>query len=685
MNKIILLLISILLVSTPCMAQTTKRAQKKMNQFNYFRATIILNKAVLKPKQHDEAVPMLAECYRLQHDPENSKVWYGQAIGLPSAKPVWVYYYAQALRTTGNYAQAREMFAKYNQLEPGDHRGAAYAACCDSVMDPWKNHLPGFEVKNVSAINSPQSDFGPAFYKGSLVFASDRTSVLDENLYGWTERGYLDLLSADPVSQGEFWGNMKSPSSFKGVLNQAFHDGPATFSGDTLVYFTRTYHDKAKRKNNFRTNLLKIFYSTCKNGKWGTPAPFYLNSPDYSVGHPALSVDGKTLYFASDMPGGHGGTDLWMCKRNGNSWGKPENLDASVNTPGDEMFPSIQLDGSLLFASDGLPGYGSLDIFYTKLVNSIWSSPVNLGPPINSSYDDFAMNYAPGTKNGFFSSSRPGGIGNDDIYAFRQIDIPASVNAPETVKTGIPEPAYISGIVKDKNSMQAIPGATIFLFDPNTGKVRILKTDKDGRYRARVSRPSEMTAKAMMPKYIADCSPFLLAEIKPGTTTEAPRDLLLDKLEMNKAFRIENIYYDFDKYNIRADAQPELDKIVRIMNENPIAIELGSHTDCRGSFAYNDNLSQNRAESAVRYIVFKGINSSRITAKGYGKHQLTNKCADGVPCTSEEHQANRRTEFKVIGYNGNIGSVEQFNPDNFKDGEEIEAYDLPAGFYNPCK
>jgi len=204
-------------------------------------------------------------------------------------------------------------------------------------------------------------------------------------------------------------------------------------------------------------------------------------------------------------------------------------------------------------------------------------------------------------------------------------------------------------------------------------------------YKMPANRPADLTVKAMLPKYISDCTPFALAEIKPGTTTQAPRDLLLDKLEVKKVFRIDNIYYDFDKYNIRADARPELDRLVRIMNENPITVELGSHTDCRGSFAYNDRLSQNRAQSAVDYIVSQGISNSRITAKGYGEHQLTNKCADGVPCSEEEHQANRRTEFKIIGFGASTNIMDQFDPNNFKNGEELDGRLMPGGFFSPCK
>jgi len=683
MKKILLFLFAILLVTVGAMAQPTKRAQKKMKLYNYTRAIHILSKTVEKPKYQDAAIPLLAECYRMQRDVFNTKAWYGKAVNLPGAEPVWCLYYAQALRNTGEYEKAREMFLKYAQLKPGDNSGPLYAAYCDSILGPWKSRIPAFEIKSVNNINSPQSDFGPAFYAGELVFASDRNTEIDESNYGWTGRGYLDILDARPEAPNEFWGDMKEPSSFKGRFNQSFHDGPAAFQGDKQVYFTRTFRDKAKKQDKIRTNLLKTFYATSTDGKWSELKPFFLNSPDYSVGHPAISPDGSILCFVSDMPGGLGGTDLWICKKTGDDWGKPENMGSGINTPENEMFPSIQPDGTLLYSSDGLPGYGSLDIYTASFNNGKWARPVNLGTPLNSSFDDFAMNYAPGAKNGFFSSNRPGGLGNDDIYGFRKLDIPE----PVIIKPAevIPEPSYISGFVKDKTTLKPIEGATVFILNPNTGKVFVQKTDPDGMYKIVVDRPADFTIKAMMPRTIADCLPFTLAEFKPGVTTRVPRDLLLDKLEINKTFKIDNIYYDFNKFNIRADARPELDKLVRIMNENSINVELGSHTDSRGSFAYNDKLSQNRAQSAVDYIVSQGINSSRIKAKGYGEHQLTNKCADGIKCSDEEHQANRRTEFKVLGYSAPANIPDQFDPNKFNNGEELDARLMPGGFFNPCK
>lgn len=664
-----------ILLSVLMSCQSIYKAQKQMDKYNYASAVEILKKVSANEKTRNDALPLLADCYRLQHDIVNAKETYAQAVAVPGAKPESFYYFAQALQSTGNYEDAKEMYLKYSQMNPSDHKGKQYAAYCDSVLGPWKAIKPGYEVKLANNLNTNQSDFGPAFYEGGLVFASDFNSNPGEGKeYGWTGHGYLNIMKSKPASAGDFWGNMEEASEFSSKINQAYHDGPATFSSDgNSIYFTRSFFGKAKREGNYKTNLLKIYYATKTQGEWGEIQPFFLNSKDYSVGHPSLSADGQTLYFVSDMPGGQGETDIWMCKRKGADWGPAKNLGKPVNTKGKEMFPSMRSDGVLFFSSDGHPGYGSLDIFETKDENGKWTTPENLHRPINSSFDDFAVAFAPGNKNGFFSSNRPNGVGSDDIYAFRVVE-PAPVL-----------PTLIAGFVKDKTTLQPLAGASVFLYNPFTGKVKVLKTDADGMYKSVIDKQADYVVKALMPNFIADCSPFPITLLKEGNTNMAPRDLLLDKLTVNKTFSIENIYYDFDKYKIRDDAKPELDKLVRIMNENPVNVELGSHTDSRGSFAYNDKLSQNRAESAVKYIVNSGIDKTRIAAKGYGERNLINKCFDGIKCSSAEHQANRRTEFKITSITIPVTNPDQFDPSNYIDGQELDSKTLPLDFFGKCK
>ncbi len=673
MKKYIYILAVSIILPALMSCQPTYRAQKQMDKYNYAKAIDILKKAETKEKTHDAAIPMLAECYRMQHDIENAKAAYAQAVTIADAKPEVFYYYAKALQSTGNYVEARDMFLTYSKKKPSDPRGKLYASYCDSILGPWKLLKPKFEVKTVNNINTSESDFGPAINNGDLVFASDFSkNPAEGQKYGWTGRGYLNIMKSTPETAGDFWGSMSTPVEFDSKLNQPYHDGPASFSADgNTIYFTRSFFGKAKREGIFKTNELKIFYATKTNGAWGDVKPFFLNSKEYSVGHPSLSTDGQSLYFVSDMPGGQGGTDIWMCKREGEEWGHAKNLGKTINTKENEMFPTIQDNTVLYFSSEGHPGYGAMDIYKSSNENGNWTTPVNLKQPINSSYDDFAIAYAPGSKIGFFSSNRTGGTGNDDIYGFRTIEPPL--------------PAFISGLVKDKISMQPIAGATVFLYNPITGKVKVLKTDNEGIYKSVVDTAANYVVKATMSNFIADCTPLPLATLKPGTITKAPRDLFLDRLVINKTFKIDNIYYDFDKSDIREDAKPELDKLVQIMNENRINVELSSNTDSRGPFSYNDKLSQRRAESVVKYILQSGIDTSRIVAHAYGEHQLINQCADGVKCTPEEHQANRRTEFKVTGYTAPPANPEQFDPGKFNEGDEIELNSLPAGFLIQCK
>lgn len=662
-------------------AQPIHKAERAMQKYDYARAVTILKKAVEKDKYRNDAIPLMAECYRLQRDVLNAKAWYQEAISVAGAKPGVLLYFAQSLQATGEYSKAKEIFLTFSKHSA---KGLLFATHCDSVLGPWRNIKPSAEIKNVSNINTVASDFGAALYRGMLIFASDFLKQSGEDSpYGWTGRGYLDIKKSSPVIKNDFTRDMRSPMPFSPKLNQMFHDGPASFSPDgNTIYFTRSYKDKAKKEKGVKTNMLKIFISNKIAGGWSVPKAFIYNSTDYSVGHPAASPDGKTLFFASDMPGGQGGTDIWMCTLKNGLWSSPVNLGSVINSTENEMFPYVSEDGTLYFASEGHPGYGALDIFSSKPADGKWSSPVNLKSPLNSSFDDFALAFVPGTKKGFFSSNRPGGQGNDDIYSFKLIEY-----APEptvAVIAEIPKQEYISGVIKDKVTMKPLEGATAFVYNTRTGDVFVVKTDPDGRYELPAENLDDYIVKGMKPTYIADCLTINVSATD-DITENKPRDLLLDKLAINRTFRIDNIYYDFDKFNIRADAKPELDKLVTIMKENPINVELGSHTDCRGSFTYNDRLSQNRAASAVGYIISQGIDQSRITAKGYGEHQLVNKCADGVDCSEAEHQANRRTEFKITEYSSPQQQVGQFNTDAYTNGMKLNAANLLVDFFNPCK
>lgn len=688
-------LLILALISETATAQIRK-ADKLFKSYSYALAIPYYLKAAQKKgsKDRDKAIIRLADCYRLTNDQLNAKAWYARAVVLPSSQDINWFYYGQALRCAQEYDLAKEAYKKYSELAPDDPRGKAYADFCNQI-DKLNDIPAAFEIRNVKNINSNHSDFGPAFYDDGIVFTSDRRqNFVDDKRYEWTNFNYLDLFFSAPKYLDQYYQEMNEPKSFSGKFNQTFHDGPATFARhDSLVYFSRTEIGNEKRdSDNFRTLKLKIFWSENK-GSWSNPEPFFLNSSSYSVGHPALAPDGKTLYFVSDMPGGFGGTDIYRCDWQDNRWSDPVNLGEKVNTFGNEMFPNICGD-KLYFASDGFPGFGGLDVFCSSYNNGAWSVPENLGAPINSSFDDFSFIIDKSGKTGFFASSRPGGAGSDDIYAFKKLPVKESKKKKASLTAeGEGEELQtteISGLVKNKETLQPMPGSTVFLLNTNTGKVKVLKTDMNGEYKSLISRGVLYVAKAMKNNYLADCLTFNFSTEDTISKVSAPRDLLLDSLSLNKIFRIhnmdyeiENIYYDFDKYYIRPDAAQELDKLVQVMKENPITIELGSHTDCRGSDEYNLDLSQKRAESAVRYIVLQGIDASRISAKGYGESRLVNHCSDGVYCTPEEHQANRRTEFRVTGYNS-YDTRNTFDMEKFVDGEIIPVYMFDRDFFINC-
>ncbi len=569
MKNILLAILSLMICLD--LSGQIRQARQEMLLYNYAHAIILLDKSFAKADSSSrrEASQLLAECYRRQNRLEEAMDWYLKTISLGSKDPMDWFYLACCRRSCGDYTRAKAAFLKFDSLEPLNPRGRINAAFCDSAT-AWQKRKPGFEIRNAGELNSPQSDFAATLAGGQLFFASDRIAGTVEQAYGWTGNSYLRIYTAPVLQSGSNSFEFGKASEGPQVFNQSYHDGPLCFNktmDEVFINRTIEMNDIGRHDSGLiRTHLLKIYHAVKKDGKWTRPEPFFLNSDKYSVGHPALSADGNTLYFVSDMEGGCGGTDICSCTRVANGWSSPVNLGKPVNTEGNEMFPFLAENGDLYFASDGHPGFGGLDIFLAKKTGGKWEPPVNLGQPLNSSCDDFAFMQWPGGLSGTFSSNRPGGSGSDDIYCF-------------------------------------------------------------------VVKPPE----AEPPK-------------PPPIAAELPKPIP-PSLAVGKTYRIENIYYDFDKWNIRKDAEHSLDSLISILKEYPVSVEIGSHTDCRGSVEYNELLSQRRAESVVNYLIKQGIDPSRLTARGYGKSQLINhcNCEAGIGCTEAEHQANRRTEFRITG------------------------------------
>jgi outer membrane protein OmpA-like peptidoglycan-associated protein len=507
-------------------------------------------------------------------------------------------------------------------------------------------------------VNTVQSDFGPAVIGDTLYFTSYRDELLDQTEKKLRRREFYDLYVAGLDSNGNVSTNRRVLEEFV----TRYHDGPISWCEETgeLFLTQSNYKKPGVWYNPFRENKinLRITITRKVDGVWQEPVDFTYNNPEYSVGHPAITQNGDTLVFSSNMPGGFGATDLYMSIRKDGVWGAPVNLGERINSPGKDEFPFFTAEGHLVFASDGRNGLGGMDMYYTKLSTST-GEVVHLDPPVNSNADDFSASFPAGVEYGYMSSNRPG-IGNDDIYKL-------------TFKRYMEYLLEIS--VMDAKSQRPINGAAVTFTDENE-KI----TGPDGKVTRMVERDKEynLTAKAF--GYTDEAKRIKIGDYIPGTVV---RDTVWMKMIVKKAIQMKNIYYAFDKWDILPESEAELDKLVVFMTENEdVTIELRSHTDSRGSNAYNLKLSQLRVQSAVDYIRSKGISPDRITAQGYGEEQLINKCANGVWCTPEEHRLNRRTEFIIPGIGESIPEEPSTIPEQPTIKKKETHTELPVKVYD---
>ncbi len=694
--------------------------------------------------RYEEAVKMgadtggfitrLAESYLNVRDFSNASKWYKYATTTRVARPIDMYNYAQCLRATGQLEEADKWMATYEKQAADDTRPARQIGAVNYATELLAKPVEGVIMKNVAA-NCEKGDMGAAFLGDRLVFASARKPQSTERRrHNWNGDPYLDLYSGKVGPDGEL-----SDVQIMADLNTRYHESNAAFTpGGREIWFTRNnFSDGKKGRTSAGVVNLKIYARTLRDGHWVDERSFPYNSDAYSTGHPALSLDGNTMYFTSDMPGGVGGTDIWKCARTkGGVWGKPANVGAPVNTEGDEMFPFVRSDDVLYFSSDGQAGLGGLDIFYSEPGTSTFGTVTNVGTPFNSRNDDFGFMLDSTAHKGYLTSDRSGGMGNDDLYSFK------------LEKPMLPA-MRLRGILRDKMTGEPLAGIKMLLKDANGNKIGEMITgaggeyafdlgdrtkyeivSEDGDYRstgaqlATGSRKDTIIEKDLAAMRIGDIRMLLVVsdsktglplqdvvvhiteqrgqgnaileghtpatgdlttELKAVTLGDSlfyrvqlnkqgyfPKDerlryrindfnqVLLHKLmdctmevidvgeDIAKKIDIEPIYFDLAKWNIRKDASVELDKVVAVMKDNPtMEIELGSHTDSRGSDDYNLALSDRRAKSSAAYIVSRGIAATRIKGKGYGERELMNKCGDGVSCTEAEHQMNRRTEFII--------------------------------------
>ncbi|GAA3598037.1 OmpA family protein [Flavivirga amylovorans] len=604
----------------------TRKAKKTYNNLSYVKTTEQLLELANEGNRNPELLENLANSFYFNSKMEEASQWYGELIAQKekNINPENYFRYSQALKGIGAYDKADKILKEFMRLQPEDSRSKLFHA---DYLETIEKLSDDFEMNNLE-INTPLSDFGTSIYKEQLIFASSRGD--DEELYNWNEQPFLDIYELNANG---------TAAEIKGDINTKYHESSTAFTKDgKTVYFTRNNYYKGEfKKNSKRIHGLKIYKAELKEEGWTNIEPLPFNSDDYNVAHPALNVDETKLYFASDMEGTLGASDIYVVAINEDgTYGEPKNLGSKINTEGRENFPYISEKGTLYFSSNGHPGLGGLDVFYFRNIENIAASnnkTINIGKPINSSKDDFEYIINETSYEGYLSSNREGGKGDDDIYSF----------------TRNPYLQYITGTVVDKKTNQVISDADVVIYNHANEVAKTLKSDANGAFSLKLSGShSEYKLGVTKANYKEAIEVF-------DIDTDALELQLIAKLERNevdlfKLLDLNPIYFDFDKSIIRSDAESELTKIINYMKEYPeTKVDVRSHTDSRGDKAYNLILSNRRNKSTIDYLVEKGgIDAGRFTGQGYGETILINKCSKGVKCSEEEHQANRRSEFILV-------------------------------------
>ncbi|MFA9190723.1 OmpA family protein [Flavobacterium sp. FZUC8N2.13] len=704
MKRIYLILIVLTLQFAQAQTQDLQRA-KRLFERTYYSEAIPVYEKILNENRSFEVVKNLADSYYNTNDYANAQRHYRFLISSfpESATTEYYFRYAQTLKASGNYEESNKVMRDYF-LSTNNQKAIEKLEKENLVLENISALGNRFDIKNM-LINTPNSEFGAVPYKDKLVFSAVISKpYIFEKVYKWNNESYLDLMSVSLKNP-----KVDSIKKFSIELNTPLHESNAVFTKNgKTVYFTRNNSkDGIRTKNDDKVSVLQIFKAELIDGKWRNITALPFNSDNYSVEHPALSNDEKTLYFASDMPGSVGSFDIYSVAILGSDFGKPKNLGPTINTDKKEQFPFISKDNKLYFSSNGHAGYGFLDVFVSEIKNNEFSTPVNIGLPVNSGYDDFSFVIDSDTKHGYFASNRKGGKGSDDIYEVSEIQPLVVENCMQ----------YISGIITDVDTKLPLENTKVSLQDATKKEIETVVTTADGRFSFSVDceksyvvsaskeaytqdskflklykerkkindasmalksmeaikkeelvveqqkKKEELAAlelkkkeaaiiaqKVKIEKEIAAKKSIVEAEIKKKEKIEAiiatEKDIVKDKERL--LIKTDPIYFDYDLWYIRKESKPILNRVIELMKKYPdMVVEIGSHTDNRGNGKYNLDLSSKRAISTRAYFLNQGIPAKRILAKGYGETVQIIRCEPSDSCTEEQHELNRRSEFVI--------------------------------------
>ncbi|MBF7090164.1 OmpA family protein [Flavobacterium sp. ALJ2] len=684
--------------------QNMARAKRFFDK-TYYSEAIPLYEKIVSDKPSAEAIKNLADSYYYTNDLKKAQQYYRLLIKSYDKDLDRNYYfkYAHTLKATNSYKEASEILKQYYSKNSQDYLDFENAT---KELENISAIGDRYSIKNL-AINTKNSEFGAVKYKDSLIFAAVKKKPgLFDKMYKWDNETYLNLVSAsiNKINAGD-----SIAYYFAKELKTGMHESNAVFTKDgKTIYFTRNNYKNGRRgKNDDKISNLQIFRAELIKGKWKNVISLPFNSDNYSVEHPALSSDEKTLYFASDMPGTLGSFDIFSVAINEGAYGTPQNLGALINTDKREQFPFVSKDNRLYFSSDGHLGYGSLDVFVSEIKEATYTKPLNVGLPLNSNLDDFSFMIDSDTKEGYFASNRAGGKGSDDIYQLNEIK-PLLIEDCKQL---------ITGIITDIDTKSPLENAVVILQQEESKQLRTIVTSADGRFNFKVACELSYTISASKENHTNNSRTLILdktrgksndasmalkslevvkqEEKKLAEEKKQKEALELVTLKANEAkakaneialveirkkekaekavadqkekiekiiaqekdvvrdrdrliIKTDPIYFDYNLWYIRKESKIILNRVVELMNKYPdMVVEIGSHTDSRGNDRYNANLSQKRAESTKEYLIDFGIDKKRIIAKGYGESVPIIKCKTDDACNEEQHELNRRSEFVI--------------------------------------